>query len=184
MAARNIGKPAFSCTVAAGLTFVAGALAAFGAQQRRIDELRYRVEQMEKDRHRRSDLVQQQALHFSLLSKAIDDPDLAMVLSTLDVDSPTQRRQFLFANAMYSNTLLAYRTGSVNIEELHGHLRVICQNPIFREYWEATRHHRASLDESSDESRVGRMMDHLIQDLDEADTEEWWAVGEPPSEQA
>jgi hypothetical protein len=112
----------------------------------------------------------------------MEDPDLAAVYSNIQVDSPTQRRQYLFANALYTNALLAYRVGVVNWEELHGHLRMICLNPIFRNYWEAHRPHRASLEDNSEEARVGRMVDILIRDLDEADTEEWWVVGEPPLE--
>ena len=34
---------------------------------------------------------------------------------------------------------------------------------------------------TSTESRVGGMVDGLIKDLDEADTDEWWVVGTPPS---
>jgi len=59
---------------------------------------------------------------------------------------------------------------------------VICQSAIFRDYWDATRHHRESLKKASQEAQVGRMVDALIHDLDESDTEEWWVVGEPPTE--
>ncbi|MFE0177268.1 DUF6082 family protein [Streptomyces sp. NPDC059002] len=165
----------------AGLSFATGIWALLAAQQRRYEELRSRIDRLEQTQNRPAELAQQQRLQFYLLSKAMDDPDLAAVLSTVEAP-PTTRRQYLFANALYTNALLAYRVGVVNWEELHGHLRVICRNPVFREYWEATRHHRASLGDSSDESRVGHMMDGLIRDLEDPDTEEWWVVGEPPPE--
>lgn len=141
------------------------------------------VARMERGSSQQSMRTEQQRLQFYLLSKAMDDPDLAAVFSSADVHSPTRRRQFLFANAMYTNHLLAYRLGIVNWEELHGHLRVICRNQVFRQYWETTRHHRASLNDASVEAQVGRMADSLIQDLDDADSEEWWVVGEPPGEE-
>lgn len=172
-----------SSSARAGLALAAGALVVLAAQQIRRDETLRRDERRERNQQRDAEFAQQQKLQLYLLNKALEDPDLAAVLSTVEVDSPTQRRQFLFANALYYNALLAYRIGLVTWEELHGYLRITCRNPIFRDYWEATRPHRASLMDSSDESRVGRMMDSLIQDLDEADIEEWWVVGEPPSDQ-
>ncbi|MGH4034923.1 DUF6082 family protein [Actinomycetota bacterium Odt1-20B] len=166
----------------AGLAFAVGALALLLDRQRRHHEqLRLRLDDMERTERRPAELPQQQQLQFYLLSKAMDDPDLAAVLSTVEAP-PTKRRQYLFANALYTNAVHAFRIGIVNWEELHGHLRVICRNPIFREYWEATRHHRASLEDSSDEARVGRMMDGLIHDLDDPDADEWWVIGEPPPE--
>jgi hypothetical protein len=33
------------------------------------------------------------------------------------------------------------------------------------------------------EARVGRMLDTLIRELDEGDTEEWWVAGEAPAEE-
>ncbi|NIL53152.1 hypothetical protein HBK87_21690 [Streptomyces sp. 2BBP-J2] len=160
-----------------GIAFSAGIVTAIAVHRA--------LQEGSRDRDRRSrgfeqaGFAQQQQLQLYLLDKALADPDLAAVLSTVEAESPTQRRQFLFANALYSNTLLAYRIGLVSLEELHGYLRITCQNPIFRAYWEATRHHRASLVDTSDEARVGRMVDALIADLDEAETEQWWVVGVP-----
>ncbi|WP_245766917.1 DUF6082 family protein [Streptomyces colonosanans] len=158
--------------------FAAGALAALASLHRRQAELRRQAEEAKK----RDGLREYHRLQLYLLGKALEDPDLAAVLSTVETDSPTQRRQYLFANALYSNALFGYRTGVADLEELHGHLRVLVRNVIFREYWEATRHHRASLKTESAEARVGRMVDALSQDLDESDIEEWWVVGEPPAE--
>ncbi|WP_369249683.1 DUF6082 family protein [Streptomyces sp. R41] len=171
-----------SSAATAGFAFAVGVLVVLAAQQRRFEALRLRVVQVEQADDRNARLAEQQRFQTYLLDKALDDPDLAEVLSTIDEVDPTRRRQYLFANAMYTNILRAYRAGDVNWDELHGHLRVICQSAIFRDYWDATRHHRASLKKASQEARVGRMVDALIRDLDESDTEEWWVVGEPSAE--
>ena len=82
----------------------------------------------------------------------MDDPALAAVLDTYDKRFRHEKqRQYLFANALYINLFHLYRSG-LDPEELYGHLRVFCQNPIFREYWEATKAQRASLNESSEEA--------------------------------
>lgn len=135
-------------------------------------------------RHRRkAALTEQHRLSFDLLCKAMDDPALAAVLDTYEAQIPLDKqRQFLFANALYINNLYFYRIGALSQAELYGHLRVMCQNKVFREYWEATRHHRKSLPRTSEEYILGQMMDDLIQELDDADTDEWWVVGEPPDE--
>jgi hypothetical protein len=133
-------------------------------------------------RHRkRAALTEQHRLHFDLLCKAMDDPDLAEVLDTYEDEIPLEKqRQFLFANALYVNALYFHRIGALSRAELYGHLRVMCQNKVFREYWEATRHHRKSLPETSEECALGRLMDDLIQELTDSDTDEWWVVGQPP----
>ncbi|MBA2950718.1 DUF6082 family protein [Streptomyces himalayensis] len=162
MATQKLGIRVLS-SAAAGLALSAGALL-LTAQQRRYDAL-----------------TRQHRLHFDLLCKAMDDPALAAVLDTYDSEiPPATQRQYLFANALYVNAIHAHRIGAMSREELYGHLRVMCQNAVFRDYWEATRHHRASLPSSSDEAALGRMMDSLVRDLQDADTEEWWVVGQPP----
>ncbi len=65
---------------------------------------------------------------------------------------------------------------------LYRHLREFFQSPVFREYWEASRQMRASLNESSVEAQLGHMVDGLVKDLDDADTDEWWVVGNPPTD--
>ncbi|WP_221349087.1 DUF6082 family protein [Streptomyces beigongshangae] len=173
MATRNFGTQGCGSTAAAGLTFTVG-IGVLIAQQWHSRRLRLNEQQ-------HINLANQQRLHWELLSKALEDPALAAVLDTHKGTIPSDKyRQFLFANAVYTNALLAYRIGNVNRAELFGHLRGTVQNPIFREYWEVTRPARASLEASSVEAQVGRMMDNLINDLDEADTEEWWVVGDPP----
>ncbi|MER6441801.1 DUF6082 family protein [Streptomyces sp. NPDC001185] len=181
MATQKFGVRGWAYAAVAGLAFAAGALATLASQRQRYEELRLRVAEVERGTRQNAMLDQQRAQQY-LLSKAMGDADLAAVYSTVQVNSPTRQRQYLFANAMYTNALLAYRVEVVSWEELHGHLRMFCQNPIFRAYWEDHRPHRASLEGNSTEARVGRMVDRLIRDLDEADTEEWWVVGEPPTE--
>lgn len=134
-------------------------------------------------------LTEQHRLHFDLLCKAMDDPALAAVLDTFEDDIPPERqRQYLFANALYVNALYYHRIGAWSLTELYGHLRVMCRNKLFREYWADTRHHRQSLADSSEEAELGRMMDDLVQEMDRVsqeraneEHEEWWVVGQPPS---
>ncbi|MEU9136769.1 DUF6082 family protein [Streptomyces sp. NPDC048404] len=183
MTTQNHGVRRLSSAATAGLAFAVGVLAVLVAQQRRFEALHLRIAQVEEADDRNARLAEQQRFQTYLLDKALNDPDLAEVLSTINEVDPTRRRQYLFANAIYTNILRAYRAGDVTWDELHGHLRVICQSAIFRDYWDATRHHRASLEAASQEARVGRMVDTLIHDLDESDTEEWWVVGESPPEQ-
>ncbi|NGO07295.1 hypothetical protein G5C60_06430 [Streptomyces sp. HC44] len=135
-------------------------------------------------RHRRrAALTEQHRLHFDLLCKAMDDPALAEVLNTYEVDiAPEKQRQYLFANALYTNALYFHRIGALTRRELYGHFRVMCQNKVFQEYWAATQHHRESLPDSSEEAELGQMMDSLIQEQADTDTDEWWVVGEPPDE--
>ncbi|MEU3983106.1 DUF6082 family protein [Streptomyces sp. NPDC026672] len=176
MATQTLGSRGCGAVAAAGLA-VAAAVATFAAHRRRAGQL----EKARERAQQQTNLASQQRLQWELLSKAMEDPALAAVLDTHGGAIPPEKyRQFLFANALYTNALLAYRIGNVNRAELFGHLRGTVQNPIFREYWEATRTARASLEQRSVEAQVGRMLDKLIQDLDEADTEEWWVVGEPP----
>lgn len=182
MATQNTASGRGRSAAIASLAVAVGA-AALLTHLRKYDELRQRLDRIEQAglAQRHADLSHQQQLLVGLLSKAMDDPDLAAVLDTYETAvSPRTQRQFLFANALYTNVLHAYRVGLVNWEELRGYLRITCKNAIFRQYWEATRHHRASLKESSDEARLGRMVDQLIRDLDDA--EEWWVAGELPND--
>jgi hypothetical protein len=132
---------------------------------------------------RRTNFAHQQRLHWELLSKAMDDPDLAEVLDAYNgTVSPRKQRQFLFANALYTNALCYYRMGNMTREEFFGFARSMLQNPVFREYWYATHPHRATLIDTSEEAKLGRMVDDLLVQLEETDIDEWWVVGEPPTE--
>jgi hypothetical protein len=175
---------------AAGLGMVAGALAALTVQRNTLDALRLRLERLEQAvaAPRHANLAHQQRLHWELLSKellskAIDSPELAEVLDIFEVPaSPEKRRQYLFANALYTNLLFYHRIGNLTREEFHGRVRGLLQNPVVREYWYATQGQRATLPDDSDEADLGRMVDELLRQLEEADIDEWWVVGEPPGE--
>ncbi|MFI1757835.1 DUF6082 family protein [Streptomyces sp. NPDC020571] len=165
-----------------------GAVAAgmlLAARQRRLDRARLHERQLrlEELALRREALRHQQRMHWELLNRALDDPSLAEVIDTYDKSIPAQkRRQFFYANAWYVNLYHLHHAGILDQEELFGHLRELFQTPLMREYWEASRDQRASFKVTSVESRVGTMVDGLLKDLDEADTDEWWVVGTPPSD--
>ncbi|MFE0872175.1 DUF6082 family protein [Streptomyces rochei] len=170
-------------SAATGL-LVATAGLTLAARQRALEAERQRVRRLELEEtaSRRRALAHQQRMHWELLSRAIDDPSLASVIDTYAPDIPAEkRRQYFYANAWYINLYHLYRAGLVDQEELYGHARELFQNPVMREYWEASRGQRATLKQSSDEARIGRLVDGLISDLDDADTDEWWVVGTPPS---
>ncbi|MEU3254412.1 DUF6082 family protein [Streptomyces sp. NPDC006997] len=160
--------------------------ATLAARQRRSDraaQLYARRLELEELAIRRKALAHQQRMHWELLSRAIDDPSLASVIDTYDKSIPAERRrQFFYANAWYAYLFHLYRAGVLDRDELYAHLREFFQSQIFREYWEASKGQRATLSPSSDEARIGRMVDKLVMDLDEADTDEWWVVGNPPSD--
>ncbi|MGW0823043.1 DUF6082 family protein [Streptomyces sp. NPDC002845] len=173
MATQNSGVRRFGSSTRARLAAAVTAVAERSSRQRK-----------------RAVLTEQHRLHFDLLCKAMDDPALAAVLDTYEAEIPPEKqRQYLFANALYVNALYFHRIGALSLVELHGHLRVICRNKIFREYWAATRHHRESLPAASEEAELGRMTEALVQemnnlalDVDDGDLEEWWVVGQPPDE--
>ncbi|MBG0851995.1 hypothetical protein I2W78_09095 [Streptomyces spinoverrucosus] len=186
MATRKTRTRGLGTAAAAGLGLLAGALAALAAERRTLNGVRERLDRLEAQvahTHRHANLANQQRLHWELLSKAIDSPELAEVLDIFEVPaSPLERRQYLFANAVYTNLLFYYRIGNLSREEFFGHARGLLQTPVMREYWFATRGQRATLPEDSDEAELGHMVDDLLRQLEEADTEEWWVVGEPPTE--
>ncbi|GAA4820265.1 DUF6082 family protein [Streptomyces ziwulingensis] len=164
---------------------LAAAAATLTARQRRLSAVRLRERRLELEELsvRRTALAHQQRMHWELLARAIDDPSLAAVIDTYDGSIPAaKRRQFLYANAWYAYLFHLYRAGLLDVEELLKHLREFFQSPLFREYWEASRAQRATLKQTSDEARIGRLVDALVKELDEADTEEWWVVGTPPAE--
>ncbi|MFF3465926.1 DUF6082 family protein [Streptomyces sp. NPDC001984] len=169
-------------SVTAGL-LLATATLTLAARQRRLEAERLQTRRLELEElaSRRSALAHQQRMHWELLARAIDDPSLAAVIDTYDTSIPAEkRRQFFYANAWYVNLYHLHKAGLLDEKELFGRLREIFQNPVMREYWEASKGQRATLKQSADEARIGRMVDGLIQDLDEADTDEWWVVGNPP----
>ncbi|MFD8047519.1 DUF6082 family protein [Streptomyces chartreusis] len=170
----------------AALTLLAAtATVALTARQWRSEKTRLHERQLELEELaiRRTALAHQQRMHWELLARAIDDPSLAAVIDTYDQNIPAEsRRQFLYANAWYVHLYHLYQAELLDREELYTRLREFFQSAVFREYWEASRHMRASLDESSVEAQLGKMVDGLVRDLDESDTDEWWVVGNPPTD--
>ncbi|MFF9037745.1 DUF6082 family protein [Streptomyces sp. NPDC014892] len=182
MATQNHGARGLGPAAAAGLAFAVGALGAL-AVERRISTLLRRLERLERETEQRAALIAYQRHNFDLVMKAAADPTLLPVLNAYEEELSTDRqRQYLFANLLYTHVLQGYRVGVFSRAELYGHLRGIFQSALMRDYWAATRHHRSSLKEGSEESEIGRMVDTLINDLEEASTDEWWVVGEPPAE--
>ncbi|MGW0759429.1 DUF6082 family protein [Streptomyces sp. NPDC002814] len=188
MATRKYGVRGLGSAAAAGLGVVAGVLACKAAERGRLNALCARVERLEDEartaQNARANLVAwQQRQHWELLSKAIDDPELAEVLDHYEGNlTPKQRRQYLFANAMYTNLLTSYRIGNLSKDEFFQHVRGMLQNPVMREYWHAGEQQRASLADT-EEAGLGLIVDELLHELEEADPEEWWVVGDPPGEQ-
>ncbi|MFM9696330.1 DUF6082 family protein [Streptomyces europaeiscabiei] len=182
MATQNLGARGLGPAAAAGFAFAVGALGAF-AVERRINTVLRRLERLERETEQRAALIAYQRHNFDLVMKAAADPTLLPVLNAYEEELPTDRqRQYLFANLLYTHVLQGYRVGVFSRAELYGHLRGIFQSTVMRDYWAATRHHRSSLKEGSEESEIGKMVDALIGDLEDANTDEWWVVGEPPDE--
>lgn len=150
--------------------------------------LRRRREEDERREARRQEaLIAAGQRRMELLSRAMDDPDFAETVFLGDVGlgapvSPERRRQFLYVRAMYENMVLSWATGAVPWKDLFVHARAFLQNPVAREYWHATRGERVGLAAESPEAEVADMIDGLVHVLEESDTEEWWIVGQPPSE--
>jgi hypothetical protein len=123
-----------------------------------------------------ANLIQYHRLLVEQASRAIDDPDLAAAWSTLPEVTDRQRRQLLSANREYLLLLLAHRIGMVDWDELIGHVRVLSRNAVFADYWRRTAEHRLSLPLESLESKVGRVVDVLVEEMAD-DPDEWWVVG-------
>jgi hypothetical protein len=182
MTTQKLGIRGLRAAAAACLGMAAGALVAMAAQRQVLDVLHERLEDLEERARaqQRANLARQQRQHWELLSKAIDDPQLAEVLDIFERPvTPERRRQYLFANALYTNLLCYHRIGNMGRDEFFKHVRGIFQNPIVREYWYATQQQRASLT-GTEEAELGELVDDLLLQLEEADTDEWWVVGEPP----
>lgn len=182
MTTQNTETRGLRTAAAVGFGMAVGALTAWAAQRPLLESPRTRAERLEQRAQvqRQTNLTSQQQLHWALLSKAIDDPELAEVLDQYEV-SPKKRRQFLFANALYTNLLFYYRLGDMSKEEFFKRVRGMFQNPVIREYWYATQRNRASI-AGTEEAELGALVDALLQQLEDAETEEWWVVGEPPNE--
>ncbi|MFJ9113997.1 DUF6082 family protein [Streptomyces sp. NPDC102394] len=170
---------------AAGLGFAAGALMMLAACRRTLDAFEARLKSLEQspNTRRQANIAHQHRLHWELLSKAMDNADLAEVLDAYDGSLSIKRqRQFLYANALYTNMVFNYRLGNLSREQFYGSVRGMLQNPICREYWHATQPYRATLDNASEEAQLGALVDELLRQLEDAEIDEWWVVGDPPPE--
>lgn len=164
--------------VAAGLGLMR-AFFARGTRRRRQEEilldLLRQLTLMTEEIHR-ANLIQQYRLTLDQMDRAIDDPSLADAGSTLTGIPVAKRRQMIFANREFGSLLMAHRVGLYDWDELLGHLRVLCRNKLFAEYWDRTVEHRRSLPADSIEAQVGAVVDVMIEELAD-DPEEWWIVG-------
>jgi hypothetical protein len=178
--ARSIGSAAL-----AGLGLMRMPFAR-GPRRRRQDEILADLLQqltLMTEEIRRANLIQQYRLTLEQLDRMIDDPSLAEAASTLPGLSEVRRRQMIFANRQYGNLLLSHRVGACDWDELVGHLRVLCRNALFAEYWDRTVEHRRSLPADSMEARVGAVVDVMMEELAE-DPDDWWIVGSSSAEPA
>ena len=154
-----------------------------GTRRRRQEdillELLAQLTLMTEEIHR-ANLIQQYRLTLEQMDRMVDDPAMAEAASTLSGLSEARRRQMIFANRQYGNLLLSHRIGACDWDELLGHLRVLCRNALFAEYWDRTAEHRRSLPAGSLEVRVGAAVDVMLEELAD-DPDEWWIVGPSPS---
>ncbi|WP_328439042.1 DUF6082 family protein [Streptomyces sp. NBC_00444] len=170
---RSIGS-----AVAAGFGLLRESLAR-GTRRRRQEEilldLLRQLALMTEEVHR-ANLIQEHRITMEQMNRTIDDPSLADARSTLAGVSEAKRRQMIFANGQYASLLLAYRVGTFEWTELLGHLRILCRNDIFAEYWDRTAEHRRSLPGDSLERRLGKVIDGMLEELAD-DPDRWWVVG-------
>ena len=102
-------------------------------------------------------------LHMDLIKIAIDDPSLADVWGDYRTEIPTERRrQYLYANLIFSHMYLMHKLQVADDAEMLGHLRVITKSEIFREYWAEAAGSRVPLAEGSTERIFGLLVDQAI----------------------
>ncbi|KOU60318.1 hypothetical protein ADK57_30510 [Streptomyces sp. MMG1533] len=176
-AARSIGSAATAGLGLMRALFARGPRR--GRQEEILAELLQQLTLMTDEIHR-ANVIQQYRLTVDQMDRMVDDPSLADTASTLPGLSEGRRRQMIFANRQYGNLLLAHRVGVCDWDELLGHLRVLCRNSLFAEYWDRTVEHRRSLPTDSMEARVGAAVDIMLEELAD-DPDEWWIVGPGPS---
>ncbi|MEU6687326.1 DUF6082 family protein [Streptomyces sp. NPDC046832] len=79
---------------------------------------------------------------------------------------PGKKRQFLFGRAMYNSIVLAWMSGAMALEDLHGRMRVLMHQPVAWEYWAATHPERASMPRDTDQAQVARLVDEIVEIFD------------------
>ncbi|MEV6942363.1 DUF6082 family protein [Streptomyces sp. NPDC051172] len=175
-AARSIGSAVVAGLGLRGMSF------ARGGRSRRLEQLLTELVQqlgLMTEEIRRANLIQHYRLIVDQNDRKLDDPLLAEASSTLGGLSDDRRRQMIFANQQYGSLVLAHRVGALGWDELLGHLRVLCINSVFAEYWDRTVEHRRSLPQDSVEARIGAAVDVMMEELAE-EPDEWWVVGAVP----
>ncbi|WP_329118745.1 DUF6082 family protein [Streptomyces sp. NBC_01465] len=153
--------------------------AGFGRRRRQADELTGALVRELADLKleiRHANQIQYHRLLVEQSSQAMGDPMLAAALSTLSDVPERRQRQLLFANREYVTILLAHRIGVVDWDELIGHLRILCRNAVFADYWQRTGEHRMSLPAHTLEGRAGLAVDAIMDELAD-DPDDWWVVG-------
>ncbi|MFF0738118.1 DUF6082 family protein [Streptomyces chartreusis] len=172
--ARSIGSAMAGIMVLIRVPFARGG--GRHQQGQLLSQLLEQLTRMTEEIHR-ANLIQEYRIAMEQMDRTIDDPSLADARSTLEGVSRDKRRQMIFANRQYTSLLLAHRIGTFGWQELLGHLRILCRNSVFAEYWDRTTEHRRSLPVGSLERRVGEAVDAIMEELAE-DPDEWWVVGQ------
>jgi hypothetical protein len=97
--------------------------------------------QEEQNKHlRMSAEAELRNLHVDLLRMSLHDDSLAEFWESPGYDTPEHRRQFLYANLVYSHFFLHFKLGLRSYEEMIGHIQSdLCRSSVFRAYWQASR---------------------------------------------
>lgn len=80
---------------------------------------------------RHANLIQLHRISVEQMQRGMADPALADAVSTLSGLSERERRQMIHVNAQYHGIVLQHRVEAMTWNELMGHLRVLCRNPVF-----------------------------------------------------
>lgn len=131
-------------------------------QRRELSIQRQELSKSHRELHRSAE-ADLRRLHMELLKMAIDDPSLAEVWSNFRGEvSPQQRRQYLYANLIFSHLFLNYKLEIFSETEMRAYLRDITTSTVFRQYWIAAEPGRRFLAESSAEHYFGILVDEAM----------------------
>ncbi|MEU8609669.1 DUF6082 family protein [Actinoplanes sp. NPDC048791] len=107
-------------------------------------------------------------LHQNLLKMSLDDEELAAVWPSFDLDLPAAtRRQFLYANLIYSFELRALQSDIYTEAAVIAIMRHLFSSPVMRAYWHATVSGRRFLDPGSSEFSWAKQVDKICAEYDE-----------------
>ncbi len=131
-------------------------------QRRELAMQRDALSKSHRELHRSAE-ADLRRLHMDLIKMAIDDPSLADVWGQYRADiAPERRRQYLYANLIFSHLFLQHSLKISTDDEMLGYLKDITKSPIFREYWNEAAPSRAPLLEGSAEHSFGRLVDRAM----------------------